>query len=159
MNFEPKLIETQQLLKYYSQILDELRERKIIRTSNNPIGDYTEWLIANRLGLTLAPNSTTGYDAIDSSGLKFQIKGRRLTVHNKSRQLSAIRNLKNHDFDYLIVVLFNEQFEVEQVAKIPHAIIEKYAHYREHVNAHILILRGNILSDPMVEDLTEEFCS
>ena len=157
MTFEPQLITTEKLLQYYGQILDELRKRKVVRTFNNPVGDYTEWLVANQLELTLVANSTSGYDALDSLGLKYQIKGRRLTTRNKSRQLSAIRNLENHDFDYLIAILFNEQFEVEQVAKIPHEIIEKYAQYRKHVNAHILILRDNVLSDPMVENLTSQF--
>jgi hypothetical protein len=109
------------------------------------------------LGLTLMANSTSGHDAVDSSGLKFQIKGRRLTSHNKSRQLSAIRNLANHDFDFLIAVLFDEQVEVTKVVKIPHEIIGKYSQYRQHVNAHILVLRDDILSDPVVEDLTPQF--
>jgi hypothetical protein len=157
MTFEPKTLTTPELLQYYSQILEELRERKIVRTSNSPIGDYAEWLIATQLGLTLVVNSTSGYDALDSSGLKFQIKSRRLTSRNKSRQLGAIRNLKNQDFDYLIAILFNEQVEIQQVVKIPHGIIEKYAQYRQHVNAHILVLRDNILSDPLVEDITLQF--
>ena len=143
MPCEPEMLTTPQLLQYYVRILEELRAREIVRTSNNPVGDYAEWLISNQLGLTLVTNSTSGYDAIDSSGVKFQIKGRRLTPRNQSRQLSAIRNLKSHDFDYLIAVLFNEQVEVEKVVKIPHEIIGKYAQYREHVNAHILILRDN----------------
>ncbi len=157
MTFEPESLTTSQLLQYYSRILEELRLRKIVRTSNSPIGDYAEWLIANQPGLTLVTNSTSGHDAVDSLGLKFQIKSRRLTSHNKSRQLGAIRNLKNQDFDYLIAILFNEQVEILQVVKIPHEIIEKYAQYRQHVNAHILVLRDNILSDPMVEDLTSQF--
>ena len=157
MTFEPESLTTPQFLQYYSRILDELRERKIVWTSNSPIGDYAEWLIANMLGFTLIANSTSGLDAIDSSGLKFQIKARRLTPRNQTRQLGAIRNLKNYDFDYLIAVLFNVQVEVEQVVKIPHEIFEKYARYRQHVNGHILVLRDNILSDPMVEDLTPQF--
>jgi len=157
MTFEPESLTTSQLLQYYGQILEELRVRKIVRTSNSPVGDYAEWLITNQLGLTLVANSTSGHDAVDSSGVKFQIKGRRLTPRNQSRQLGAIRNLKNHDFDYLIAVLFNEHMEVEQVVKIPHEIIGKYARYRQHVNAHILVLRDDILSDPMVEDLTPQF--
>jgi hypothetical protein len=159
MTFEPKSLTTPQLLQYYSRILDELRARKIIRTSNSPIGDYAEWLVAKQLGLTLVANSTSGYDAEDLSSpkLKFQIKSRRITQHNKSRQLSAIRNLKNHDFDYLIAVLFNEQVEVVKVVKMPHEIIEKYARYSQHVNAYILTLHDNIFSDPMVEDLTQQF--
>lgn len=157
MEFKPESYTTRQLLQYYGQILDELRSRKIVRTSNSPVGDYAEWLVANRLGLTLATNSTSGYDAVDQSGVKYQIKCRRLTQHNSSRQLSAIRNLNNHDFDYLIAVLFNEKYEVKQVVKIPHEIIGKYASFRKHVNAHILILRENILNDPMIEDLTQLF--
>jgi hypothetical protein len=157
MAFEPELLTTAQLLRYYGQILDELRVRKAVRTFNNPVGDYAECLIANQLGLTLVANSTSGHDAIDSSGVKFQIKGRRLTPHNQSRQLGAIRNLKNQDFDYLIAVLFNEKIEIEQVVKVPHEVIGKYARYSKHTNAHILILGNNILSDPMVEDLTPQF--
>jgi hypothetical protein len=156
-DFKTESLSTPQLLQNYYQILEELRTRKIIRTSNSPVGDYAEWLISSQLGLTLVANSTTGHDAVNSSGLKFQIKGRRLTPRNKSRQLSAIRNLQNQDFDFLIAVIFNEQIEVEQVMKIPHGIIENYARYSPHVNAHILVLRGNILKDPMVEDLTSQF--
>jgi hypothetical protein len=157
MDLKSEVITAKMLLQYYVQIMDELRARKIVRTSNNPIGDYTEWLVAERLDLKLVPNSTTGYDAIDSFDTKFQIKGRRITPRNPSRQLSAIRNLNNHDFDYLIAVLFNAQFDITSVMKIPHAIIGKYARFREHVNAHILILRGGILDDPLVEDLTSQF--
>jgi len=54
-------------------------------------------------------------------------------------------------------VLFDEQFEVKSAVKIPHAIIEKYARYMEHVHAHILVLRDDILNDPMVGDLTAQF--
>jgi hypothetical protein len=154
----PESLATQQLLQCYAQILKELRLRKIIRTSNNPVGDYTEWLVAKQLGLTLAANSTSGYDAVDSAGVKYQIKGRRLTSANQSRQLSAIRNLKNHDFDYLIAIYFNEEFEIEQVVKLPYEIIGKYGQYREHVNAHILILAGHIMLDPKIEDITRQFC-
>lgn len=157
MTFEPESLTTSQLLQYYYRINKELRARKIVRTSNSPVGDYAEWLVANQLGLTLLANSHSGYDAVDPSGVKFQIKGRRITSLNHSRQLGAIRNLENHDFDYLIAVLFNEQVEVEKVLKIPHEIIGKYAQYKEHVNAHILILRDNILNDPLVENLTSQF--
>jgi hypothetical protein len=71
MNFESESITNQQLLQYYVQIIDELRTRKIVRTSNSPIGDYAEWLVANQLGLILVANSTSGYDAFDPSGTKF----------------------------------------------------------------------------------------
>jgi len=157
MTFDIKSFTTTELLQYYGQIIDELRTRKVVRTANSPIGDYAEWLVANKLGLTLLSNSTPGYDAVDSSGIKYQIKCRRIVRTNQAIQLSAIRNLHNADFDYLIVVIFNNLIEVERVLKIPHQIIEKYAKYRKHVNAHILIIREDVLLDPQVEDLTKLF--
>lgn len=84
MTFELETLSTPEPLQHYSQVLDELRARKVIRTSNSPIGDYTEWLVANQLGLTLVTNSTSGHDAVDTLGVKFQIKGRRLTSRNHS---------------------------------------------------------------------------
>lgn len=157
MTFDIKSFTTTELLQYYGQIIDELRTRKVVRTANSPIGDYAEWLVANKLGLTLLSNSTPGYDAVDSSGIKYQIKCRRMTRKSQAIQLSAIRNLHNADFDYLIVVIFNNLIEVERVLKIPHQIIEKYAKYRKHVNAHILLIREDVLKDPQVEDLTKLF--
>jgi len=36
---------------------------------------------------------------------------------------------------------------------MPHEIIAEYATYREHTNAHILILKGAILNDSRVKDI------
>ena len=72
-------LSVKELLNQHSSTIDELKRRKIVRTKNNPVGDYTEWLVAKGLGLELAGNSIAGYDGIDSEGTKIQIKGRRIT--------------------------------------------------------------------------------
>ena len=144
-----------ELLRQHTAIIDELKRRKIVRTPNNPIGDYTEWLVAKGLGLELAGNSSTGYDGIDADGVKIQIKGRRITPENKSRQLGAIRKLKEKDFDQLAAVIFDEKFEIIDAVLIPHEVIEEYATYRSHVNAHILHLKGPILNDPRIKDIKD----
>jgi hypothetical protein len=143
-----------QLLQLHSQILDELTKRGVVKTKNNPIGDYAEWLVATSLGCVLQTNSTAGYDAIDKEGYRLQIKARRITVSNKSRQLSAIRNLDGNGFDYLVAVIFDEGYGVKMALKIPHQIIKDYAKYSEHINGHILHLRGSMLSDLRIEDIT-----
>lgn len=68
-----------ELLSLHSEILTQLRSRGVIRTKNNPVGDYAEWLVSNALGMTLLSNSSAGADAIDADGLKVQIKARRVT--------------------------------------------------------------------------------
>ena len=157
MSFEPKSLTISQLLNHYTLILDELHHRGVVRTENSPIGDYAEWLVANCLNLTLENNSKTGYDAVDGQNIKYQIKGRRITPKNPSTQLSVIRNLESHHFDFLIVAMFNAQVEVQKVVKIPHEIIQKYARYNRHQNGYILYMRKDVLGDPLTEDITNLF--
>jgi len=148
-----------ELLQLQSEIINELQRRKIVRTKNNPLGDYTEWLVAKGLGLELATNSAAGYDGVDSEGIKIQIKGRRVTPENKSRQLGAIRNLEVNDFDQLAAVIFNENYDVIDALLIPHKVVGEYAKFRKHVNAHIMYLKGPILTDPRVKDIKKFICS
>ena len=92
-----------ELLATYSELMEELRQRKVIRTSNNPVADYAEKVAIESLNLSAVNKEQKGFDAVDSQGRKYQIKGRRLTRHNASRQLGVIRNLNQRLFDYLIV--------------------------------------------------------
>lgn len=146
-----------QLLHQFADILDELKIRRVVRTRNNPVADYAEWLAARALELTLERNSKLGYDAQNKKGERFQIKGRRLDAINKSHLLSVIRNLAAQEFDYLIGILFDRDFVVMEAYRIPHQLLGKYARYSEHQNGHILHLKGPILQNPMVEDLTRIF--
>jgi hypothetical protein len=143
-----------ELLATHSAVLDELRHRNVIRSKNNPTGDYAEWLVSTKLGLTLEANSVKGFDATDSQGLRYQIKGRRVTPENQSTQLGVIRNLDGKDFDFLVAVIFNEDWQVRCAAKIPHQTITSLTTYRPHVNGHIMHLRPAVFDNPSVEDVT-----
>ena len=142
-----------ELLQLHSAIINELKRRGVVRTRNNPVGDYTEWLVAKALNLELAGNSAAGYDGLDSVGTRFQIKGRRTTPDNPSRQLSAIRNLDAMEFDYLVAVVFDQHYDIMDAVLVPHEVVTEYATYRKHVNAHILHLRGDILADARVKTI------
>ena|SRR2546426_1312199 len=104
-----------QMLTTYADLMEELRSRGICRSSNNPVADYTEGLVAARLHLELRGKSASGYDAVDAAGKRYQIKGRRLTPHNQSTQLSALRNLKDGPFDFLVAVIYNPDFTVARM--------------------------------------------
>ncbi len=143
------------LFALYAAVLEELRRRQVIRSTNNPAADYAEFLVVKALGLHLAPKSTTGYDATDPNGKRYEIKGRRLTAHNKSRQLSAIRGLPEHHFAYLAGVLFAEDFSVLRACLVPVDMVEKEATYRKHIDGWILHLRDALWDRPGVQDITE----
>lgn len=148
-----------ELLSLHTASTEELRSRGVVRTSNSPVGDYTEWLVSRALDLELASNSASGFDALDSSGTRYQIKGRRVTARNNSRQLGAIRNLDSTNFDFLVAIVFDEAFEVIEAVKIPHTIVKKYARLRRHVNGHVLYARGEVLSDRGVFCLKDQLAS
>jgi hypothetical protein len=60
-----------ELLRLYTEVLDELRRRGVTRSTNNPAADYTEHLVSTKLGLILADNSTSGFDAVDADGRRY----------------------------------------------------------------------------------------
>jgi hypothetical protein len=144
----------EELLLLYGSILKELRGRGVIRTSNL-LGDYAEWLVAKRLHLELAANSTAGYDAYNDAGQTYQIKARRLTPTNPSRELSKISSLEPTAFDYLVGVLFNADFSILHVYRIPRDVVKKHA--KDKKKGWIIYLQGSLLEESDVVELTHIF--
>lgn len=144
---------TKELLQLSGKILDELSARKIVRTSNNPVSGYTEWLLSQRLGLTLCGNSEKGFDSTDNRGVKYEIKARRVTPTNKSRQLSAIRDIEGEHFNFLIAVVYNKDFEVILALKIPRSVVVAKARYVKSNNSYKLMAEDSLKDEPGVEDI------
>jgi hypothetical protein len=144
------------LLALHAQVADELRSRGITRSSNNPTGDLAEYLCCKAFGWTQSGNSNPSIDAIDSAGIRYQVKGRRITRDNKSRQLSAIRNLVGAHFDFLAGVLFNEDYTVMRAALIPHSVALERASFVQYTNSHKFLLRDDVWAAAGVRDVTAE---
>lgn len=145
-----------ELLQLHARIADALRERGIARTSNNPTGDLAEYLFCKAFGWHQAGNSSAHIDAVASDGTRYQIKGRRVTRHNASRQLSAIRDLDGSHFDFLAGVIFAEDFAVLRAAIIPPAIVLAKAAFVARTNSHRFLLRDDIWDAPGVQDVTRQ---
>lgn len=144
------------LLRLFAETLEELRRRKIVRSSNNPVADYAERIAAHALQLRLVGKSGAGHDGEDVSGGRYQIKGRRITPHNDSRQLSFMRNLDAKPFDYLVGIIFDAEFRIHRACVVPFDVVQKRAAFSKHVNAHRLLLRDEVWSVPGVRDVTAE---
>ncbi|MCK5581755.1 MAG: hypothetical protein KAJ18_10850 [Candidatus Omnitrophica bacterium] len=136
-----------ELLSLYALLIEELYERGLVRTTNNPVADYGEYVVAKKLKLELVRNSQKGYDAVDSKKKRYQIKARRHTERNKSTQLGVIRNIEKKPFDFLVAVMFSADFSIKEMWKMPIGIIKKYSRFSSHQNGHILSLKGKILED------------
>ena len=139
------------LLRAHSAILDELRRRKVCRTNNNPVGDYTEWLVCRHFNLTPQGNSASGFDAKGEDGAKYQIKGRRSEAQRV--QFSAIRNLKGNQFDFLIAVAFLDDWSIRFALKLSHDAICRVVQFQGHTNSHRLVLSGMEAGQEGIEDI------
>lgn len=155
----PETESTQSLLRHYAEIIEILRARKIVRSSNNPVADYAETLASRALGLQLVGKSTAGHDAVDGAGIRYQIKSRRPTAHNKSRQLSFIRKLEAKPFDRLIGILFNPDFTVLRACCAPVALVQVRSSFVASVNGYRFWLHDDVWDQPGVSDITDRIAA
>jgi hypothetical protein len=126
---------TKRLLRDWAAIMRELRRREAIRSENNPTGDLAEALVAEHFEVELEPSSTKGFDLCLPDGTRVQVKGRRRTLRSKPSHYGQMRNLDQDPFDDLVVVLFDEEFEVESCHRMPIAAVIRLARYSSHTNA------------------------
>lgn len=142
------------IMELYANVLNELNKRNIIRTFNSPVGDYAEWIIADKLNLKLESNSQKGFDAVDiQKGTRYQIKSRWERDNTKKRIFNVIRNYDENQFDYLILVIFDQKFKVKEAYKVPHDIIIKYIPYNKHQNGYVVSLSSSLINDANVKDI------
>lgn len=71
--------------------------------------------------------------------------------------LFIVRNYEEKQFDYLIAVIFGNDFEVAEAYKVPHDVIGEYFPYKEHQNGVVVTLGSNFIQDTRVEDITYIF--
>ncbi len=139
-----------ELLRTSAEPIAELRRRGVVKTRNNPIADYTEWLVCNRLKLQVQRNSKAGIDAVDPQDVRYQIKGRQSAA--QSVQFGIIRDLDNL-FDYLIAVAFNEDYSVRFATKVLYRAVLKVARPNSYQNGHILTLTEKMLKEEGFKDI------
>ncbi len=126
----------------WAAVMREMHRRGLVRSWNNPVADYAERIVADHLKLQLASKSAQGFDATDNDGrIRYQIKSRRLTAENSSRQLGVIRKLDENEFDFLIAAIFDEELKLSEMWSIPHEVIKNFATYVPTLNGHRITLR------------------
>ncbi len=146
-----------ELLKLHAQVSEKLRERGVVRSSNNPTGDLAEYLFCRAFGWKQAGNSHPNADASGPDGTTlYQIKGRRWTPHNKSRQLGALRGLPDGGFHFLAAVLFAPDYSADRAAIVPQATLQTNSVFVSHTNSWKFKLRDAVWTWPDVWDVTVE---
>lgn len=113
------------LLENFTNCSDRLFTLGITRTDSFT-GEIGEFIASKYFKLSLSRKSTRAYDALCSNGYKYQIKSKVISNNNFNYRIS---NLKYQEFDYLIVVYFDEYYTPLAILKIPSNRINAEEYY------------------------------
>jgi len=123
VSYDASLKDKRELLSDWVAIMRQLRELGVICTNNNPIGDIAEAIVCDHYGGQLGSCSFSqkGWDVKAADGERIQVKSRHKTPHSKPTVLSPI---SDDEYDSLVVVIFDEDFQVVEGLKAPRALVE-----------------------------------
>jgi hypothetical protein len=146
---------TRELLTLWAQALRELRDRKVVRTFNNPIGDIAEALVALHYGGERGSFSQASWDVRTPEGELLQVKALRRTGAKTRRNLSPVRS---DGYDAVIVVIFTEDLRVEQAIRVPQPVVNELFAWRDHVAGRVITVTTKLFDHPKVSsiDLSDE---
>lgn len=140
-----------ELLALSRQVLVELRQREVVRTTNAPTGDYAEWLVRRVVKGELEPNSKRSWDLVTPDGERLQIKAR-VVVDPRDRGQRQLSPFRSWDFDAAVVVLFDGEFKVWKAARFPTVDMKRRARHSKHVNGELVFATDDVLKE--AEDWT-----
>lgn len=162
------------LFTLYGHILDELEDRAVVRTRNQPLGDYAEWLTWRALAGRQSPNkSEKAYDLIadlsadllagagpDAGGhdsARIQVKSRAVSPKARAGQLQT-SPFHADGFDYLALVLHEAaDYAVRQAVLLPLKTALSYAKPASARRDDVLRLSmtPQVMSNPTRVDITD----
>ena len=100
-----------QLIEHIIPLAAEYRQR--FGKSLGITSEVGEYKAAKLLKLKRAPgNIRKGFDANDSDGKKVQIKSR---IYHRNQERTGV--FKNYEFDYALLVLLSDDYEVTEIYK------------------------------------------
>lgn len=141
------------LLKMHGKILDIFEKRQVSKTRNQPIAGYSRWLIKNKLGFDQVDNPNEKYDLFDKNKKKYLVRSRQIS-NNKNIPFGVIRNIHDKNFDNLITIVFDKDFNIIEAYMIPVDVLLNKVIYNGYQNGYILRVKHLDIIKDEIEDIT-----
>lgn len=125
------------MIKYrstqYKQVEALLKEAKTLaiqyrNLSGKSLGitaEVAEFEASQKLKCSICPARTAGHDLIDCEGLKVQVKGRVIPDNRSHRVPNILKNTLEKPWDYVVLVLFDDQYNVTGFYKADERTVEE----------------------------------
>jgi hypothetical protein len=147
---------SRELLSLYADVLEALRSGGCVRSANNPVADYAELLVARAFDLAVETKSNKGFDALEPiTRERYEVKARRIATHSKPTRFSPCRDFGQHHFDYLVALLFEEDFSVSRAIRLSWEQVERISKYNAHLNGNVVFINDALWRGEGHEDVTE----
>lgn len=106
-----RALSTFELIERYAEILDEFRDRGLLRTGSSLGSELAEHLVAVAYSGTRAPQrNQRGWDIEVLAEQRLQVKHRMLTGTHPNRAI----DFSNWDFHRCIVIAFNPDYSIQR---------------------------------------------
>lgn len=150
-------METEELWAIYSMVVNELKDRNAIRT-RNVTGERGEQLAIelykSKTGypkLQAAPEGTKNVDALSRSGERYAIK----TIMFPNKTTGVFYGITDNPeqvpkFEYLIVVILDNSYQLKQVLEIDWNTFLKYKKWHSRMRAFNISLTRELLKQAIV---------
>ena len=157
-------LKDKEIVTLYSDIIIELKKRKIIRTKNL-LGDLGEYLAidyyCNTPGLTnlqVAPAGTQNIDAISRKGERYSIKS---TSGNLTSVFYGLNDPESTEeerqkFEYVIIVLFTDDFKLKKILEVPWTLFLTHKRWHKTMRGWNISITKKLIREATVVFSSEE---
>lgn len=113
MNFSFENLDDAELVETLRQLAQEWKRRFRRRLGMTP--ELAEFYACQKLDLTRMPPENRGFDAIDQSGRRYQIKGRAPDRGDTVNPNGTVGRFVNFDFDYALLVILGGDLRCREI--------------------------------------------
>jgi hypothetical protein len=150
-----RALSDKELVQAYSELLKELKRRKIIRTKN-VIGELGEYLAIDFYNSTpglpklqAAPPGTKNIDAISRDGERYSIKATTSSTTGVFYGLPSPGSNQNPEqkFEYVILVQFDNEYELERILELSWDQFLKFKRWHSRMRAYNLVISKSLIEE------------
>lgn len=147
-----------EIISLYSDIITELKKRKIIRTANvtGELGEYLAIDFYNKTSslpnLQVAPIGTENIDAISRKGERYSIKT--ITQNTTGAFYGLLppesQEIDEKKFEYVIIVQLSKDFKLNRILELTWENFLKHKHWHSRIAQWNISVTNAVLEDARI---------
>ena len=143
----------EKLIELYSDIIKQLKKNGVIRTKNvtGDLGEYLAISFYNKNSdlpnLEIAKANTKNFDATSKDGKRYSIKS---PSCKQTSKFYGFTDDKNKIFDYVIIVVLNDDFSLNKILEINWNQFLKFKRWNKRANGWFLYLSKELFVESKI---------